>query len=1023
MSRLAKSGANVLISGMGGVGVETAKNIILAGVKEITIHDVSLASEDDLATQFYIDAADIGRNRASVTLPRLAELNPYVKVSAITTPFQDIVADLTSLKPFKCVILTDCCSLEHQLAINDYCHVNGIHFLVASSAGLFGWVFADFGDDFIVYDKNGEEIKETFVASITNGNPATVSCMEGHIHGLENDDHIRFREVEGMDELNGQTYKVTVINPNSFSIDCDTSSYQTYTRGGIVSDVKAPTSLSFVCCFERERERMTGDVLRLLTLIAYTSQKPLRQSIGSPAFLEFDLMKDPTMLHLGRQALGTFKEKNGSYPRPYNTDDWQQLVTIVNAVNEQYKFVTSIDEGIMRKLCFTSRGNICPISAILGGFTAQEALKSLTGKFTPLRQWLYIDALELYDKTEEERATSAAGNWAATLDGLNSKRLAAQIVALGHNACRTLEQSKLFMVGSGAIGCEMIKNYALLSVGCGNNGLITITDNDLIEKSNLNRQFLFRNKDINSPKSKTAANAARAMNERINIDAHQNKVEPNSENIYTIEFYQGLDLVVSALDNVEARVYVDSKCVANKRPLLESGTLGTKGHVQVILPNLTESYSSQKDPNEKQTPFCTLKSFPSNIDHCIQWSRDKFEKLFCINPAELDKFITEDDYIEKLLNSQTNNKIALCRSLSKLLEVFPHRFEDCITFARTKFEKLYNHNVLHLLRSYPLDLKTKEGVPFWTLPKRPPTTQQFSRDDDGHINFVKQAAYLWANIFGIQVPENADKLVYEFVNGVTLPPFKPKNKVIISDEKAQAPVETFSYEQFIELTKSLEQKLKTLKASEHWTKSMSLAPQDFEKDDDRNHHIDFITAASNMRARVYTITEVDRFKVKLIAGKIIPAIATTTSVVSGLVSLEMIKVLCKHAGLEPYKNCFLNLALPYFSLCEPGAAPKIKVTNTVSCTLWDKWEIENSNITVEEFIQFFNDKYGLKVSGIYQNSALVFMAALPFHRRRLSIPLKQLLEDLEGKKYIDLFVLFSDNGEDVKGPPVRFLLQ
>ena len=116
----------------------------------------------------------------------------------------------------------------------------------------------------------------------------------------------------------------------------------------------------------------------------------------------------------------------------------------------------------------------------------------------------------------------------------------------------------------------MIKNISL--IGLSTQGRFIITDNDLIEKSNLNRQFLFRDKDIQKPKSTTAARSALNINQSLRIVAHQNKVGPQTElSHYTDEFFLSQDIIINALDNVETRMYMDARCVTNQRPLLESG--------------------------------------------------------------------------------------------------------------------------------------------------------------------------------------------------------------------------------------------------------------------------------------------------------------------------------------------------------------------------------------------------------------------------------------------------------------------
>lgn len=76
--------SNILISGMGGLGVEIAKNIILAGVKSVTIHDNINTSYYDLSTQFFLKETHIGHNRAKCSLSSLSELNTYVPVNLYT---------------------------------------------------------------------------------------------------------------------------------------------------------------------------------------------------------------------------------------------------------------------------------------------------------------------------------------------------------------------------------------------------------------------------------------------------------------------------------------------------------------------------------------------------------------------------------------------------------------------------------------------------------------------------------------------------------------------------------------------------------------------------------------------------------------------------------------------------------------------------------------------------------------------------------------------------------------------------
>jgi ubiquitin-activating enzyme E1 len=87
------------------------------------------------------------------------------------------------------------------------------------------------------------------------------------------------------------------------------------------------------------------------------------------------------------------------------------------------------------------------------------------------------------------------------------------------------------LVGAGGLGCEYIKAFALMGVGCGE-GKVTLAANDNVDSSNLNRQFLFKKADFGKAKSITAAASAKRLNPAFNVQAHEINVETETEDIF-----------------------------------------------------------------------------------------------------------------------------------------------------------------------------------------------------------------------------------------------------------------------------------------------------------------------------------------------------------------------------------------------------------------------------------------------------------------------------------------------------------
>ena len=287
-------------------------------------------------------------------------------------------------------------------------------------------------------------------------------------------------------------------------------------------------------------------------------------------------------VHLSIAAVLDFHEKNGHWPRLHEKNDASQLVELAKDISDNRKTVEGacwsqainygfpsgeardLDDKRIERYARLFSTELTGFCAFLGGAAAQEVIKK-SGKFTPIEQWVHHDEEAL-----------VADECPSNTGPLFGSRYDNQIAIMGKDFQARAANQRVFLVGCGALGCEYLKGLALMGVGTGKDGKIWVTDMDRIEVSNLSRQFLFRQNDVGHPKSVRGALVVNKWNSLINIEALEKKVGDDSEDFFNDHFWESLSVCWNALDNVQARQYTDARCLFYSKPLLESGTLGTK---------------------------------------------------------------------------------------------------------------------------------------------------------------------------------------------------------------------------------------------------------------------------------------------------------------------------------------------------------------------------------------------------------------------------------------------------------------
>jgi ubiquitin-activating enzyme E1 len=936
MANLSRS--SVLITcceNFSGLGVEVAKCIILSGINKVVIHsNTDHLTYKDLASNYYANKEDIGLPVKKKILKSLASLNNNVHVSLINK------LDIESIKEFDCVVFCD--YMIHDLFYwNRICRENNIKFIMLQTYGLAGNIFCDFGDMYKINDVDGEPIKTGNIIKIDNNRIITADS-----HGLYTGDIVQIYDINDKSDEK-KTYIVKVDSATSFSL-CN-------------YDVTYPHDKLQVFAFkakpiEFKNQIMQNQIFKQIKMSSIIRFKSLVNALKDPQYVRFDTMNwnMPYILNAFMQALSLWRignnSKNDLAPScndiwnmyPNSLKDYNNLkIHFINELKFSKNSIEYTDEikDIFYKLAMTCTGRICAIDTVIGAMGAQEVIKAICNKFTPINQFLHFEALNILPPSYVSQRLGYI-NIKSTVSDENDERMwqprgdryDGQTVIFGRDYDYLIKSHSIFIVGAGAIGSEHIKNFTMMGIN-----KIIITDMDRIENSNLSRQFLFRHDDIGQSKSKIAAIRAKIINPDVDIIAHENKVGPETSNIYNYDFFADISIVANALDNVEARKFVDSLCVKFNKPLLESGTLGTKGSIQSIVPMLTESYSSLQDTVEQSIPLCTLKLFPYKFEHVVQYARDLFEGYFTRIAKNFIKVRNNIKIIDNMVPSELKQIYDDIILLNKGCE----NFKYCIYVAYKQWHVIFRDPIIELIKKYPADHKDENGILFWSGDKVFPQILKFDAENSLHLDFIIRFAHIWADMIKCipmnrrYHPDNHDKF-----------------KKVIARISEPYVVGSVSIENISDETKSL--MIRKINNILDTRKDILKCIDNiiFEKDDDTNNHIDFISTCANIRASIYNIEQKDKLTTKGIAGKIIPALMTTTSIVSGLSVLEAYKVfyatrlLLKtsedmklYPVVERFRYGSFNLATLTFGLAEAYPLKKIKL-NGKKHSIWTKYPVK-----------------------------------------------------------------------------------
>ena len=963
--------SKILIYGMRGLGVEVAKNIILKGPEKVTLFDPEIATIRDMNSNFYLDEKDINiKRRDLAVLKKLQSLNENVSVDFLNKNQIEEIFEI--ILNYNIIVITEIVQSNISIKIDKICRENKIYFIYGAVCGLTCFLFNDFGKEHIIIEESDVELSKFKIKNIyKNGNNGKIEIfLPDDDIGLFNGCFVKFRDIQGMKELNYENEKffrkIKCIDDekNSYYIG-DISNYSNYESGGIVEEVNVPITISHQSLEKRLEEP-----------IDLEKKKEMKEFIlinRCQIFNVDDKLKRPEieLIFLSFKSIFKFLDENKRLPKLNSIEDAEMIVQNTKNLfdevkkdnNLRYKELKEFDEKIPINMSLYASCEIPCITSFLGGVVAQEIIKT-TGKYIPINQWQIFNFLE-YLPNDNLRNKDQI---------LSDNRYAEQTAIFGEQIINKLQNKNILLAGAGAVGCEMLKNLALLGIGSKKDSpYITVVDFDKVELSNLNRQFLFLKNSIGKFKVKAAASSVEEMNKEIKILPIPEKFCKENDKLFNNKFFKEKDIFLISMDTFSGKEYLDRKSILHDKPMILGAILGPQAKSETYVPFETASYGDLSLKNsahhiEKVTPSCTLRYFPKRIEDCIEWARNYFNELFIDPIIKLKKIIKEANYFELLKNgSDEKDNVLILVKLLKLVN--QNNIESILENSIKIFLENFTLWAKKVLKEYPLDKKKEDGTDFWDNNKIKPSKVEFNFDDNLCKTFAINYTKILSDILEIEYQNN--ELIFQ------LKKMSEKNyldeciKEIENDEDLyEKDNSKILLNKFEELYDNL------IKNEELKNKVINYKIIEFQKDNDDLGHIDFILALSNLKANVYKLPNCDKIKAFKYVGKIAPSTITSTSTIVGFNMLQLIGLVIRELEKKSIiHNYIIDLSTNSFTLTSKYdivyrkkddfdfvLQKKILPIPKEFC-IWDKYEIEGPK-KIKQIIEDFDLLYKVEIDSI-----------------------------------------------------------